>query len=136
MAAKEMYDYVDTVAPDNDVTLEVSPSEIREKGWKNQIIHYGDDNNETVIDLSSGDSFFEIMLTWPKKNFSDSGILLDFFHDAAKGNGFAESFKLPHTTDGHTYVVKFRTDVERAINTPDFYEFISITFKVMGRIAD
>ncbi len=136
MAAKEIYDYVSTVTPDNNVTLQVLPSEIAETGYRNQAIHLGDDETEEVVDLGGGSSIFKVMLRWNAKEASDAGTLLDFYHDSSKGNGMADSFKWDHPTDGHTYVVKFRSDVQRVIKELTIFGFAEITLKIMGRIAD
>ncbi len=136
MAAKEIYDYVSTVTADNNETLTVVPSEVVEIGYRNQAIHLGDDETEEVVDLGGGSSMFKVILRWNGKEAADAGTLLDFYHDSTKGNGMADSFKWDHPTDGHTYVVKFRSDVQRAIKELTIFGFTEITLKIMGRIAD
>ena len=136
MAAKEIYDYVSTVTADNNETLTVAPSEVVEIGYRNQAVHLGDDETEEVVDLGGGSSIFKVILRWNAKEAADAGTLLDFYHDSTKGNGMADSFKWNHPTDGHTYVVKFRSDVQRAIKELTIFGFTEITLKIMGRIAD
>lgn len=136
MAAKEIYDYVSTVTPDNDVTLQVTPAEVSEIGSRNQVVHLGDDETEEVVDLGGGSSIFKAVLRWSAMSASDAGTLLDFYHDSAKGNGMADSFKWDHPTDGHTYVVKFRSDVQRAVRQSTVFSYTEITLKIMGRISD
>ena len=82
----------------------------------------GDDGSEERVSLSD-DSIFYCTLIWTYKNASDAGTIMDFFHDAAKGNGNAESFKWTHPTDGHSYVVRFDGPLDRhliATNTVVF----------------
>jgi len=136
MAAKEVYDYVGIVASDNDETLTVTPLKVREQGYKNQVVHTGSDESEQVVDLGGGASMFYFFLAWSALSESDAGTLLDFYHDASKGNGYAESFKWDHPVDGHTYVVKFRSDVERAVRRATAFNFAEIKLKCMGKIAD
>lgn len=134
MAAKEIYDYVDTVVPDNNETLSLDPQTIlTEIGSKNDVIHIMDDESEERIGLST-DFIFFILVRYDLLSESDAGTIFDFFCDATKGNGKIESFKFVHP-DGHTYVVRFDTDITRDIK-PTVYGFKAIRFKVLGRIAD
>lgn len=136
MANVEIYDYVSTVSADNNQTLAVTPQNvIIESGKKNVIIHTGDDESESRIILSAV-SVFYVTLTWPTKSSSDIGTLLQFYHDAAYGNGRAESFKWTHPTDGHTYVVRFESDVERQIMVSGLHGIVEVRLKVLGRIVD
>jgi len=136
VADKEIYDYVSTVTPDNNVTLQVTPAEVSEIGYRNQVVHLGDDETEEVVDLGGGSSIFKVTLSWSAMSASDAGTLLDYYHDSNKGNGMADSFKWEHPTDGHTYVVKFRSDVQRAVRQSTMFRYAEITLKIMGRIAD
>ena len=136
MAAKEIYDYVSTVTPDNDVTLSVEPQNVLvERATKNQIIHLADDGSEERVSLSA-DSIFWVVLQWNYLNESDAGTLLDFWNSATKGNGRAESFKWSHPTDGHTYVVRFDCDISRALQPASRFSVPEVTLKILGRIAD
>ena len=115
MADVEMYDYLDTVTPDNDVTLSVTPQEVVvEEGSMNQEVRLFDDGSEEVVTLSTKKVFY-VTLTFPRKQSSDIGIIMDFYFDPNKGNGVASSFKWQHPTDGHTYVVKFRDPFKRSV---------------------
>ena len=134
MAAKEMYDYLSVATADNDVTLTLNAvGTLVEHGTKNQVIHIGDDGSEERIDLAGGTSIFYLDYPWKYLTESDAGTVMDFWHDAAKGNGRAESFKLAHS-DGHTYVVRFDTDLSREIKRRA--RSIVLRFKILGRIAD
>ena len=138
MAAKEMYDYLSTVAPDNEETLSTpEPQDIlTEKGLINQEIHLGDDGSEERIGLSDG-AIFYVTLVWSGLEAADSGTILDFYFDAAKGNGRIESFKWAHPTDGHTYVVRFDTDLTRPQKSGGkIHQIKAVKFKVLGRIVD
>ena len=136
MAAKEMHDYLSVVAADNDVTLSVSPNNvIVEDGSKNQVIHIADDRSEERISLSD-DSIFFVTLIWTYKNASDAGTIMDFYHDAAKGNGNAKSFKWS-SPDGHTYVVRFDGALKREMKKTNgvIYNFPNVRFKILGKVS-
>lgn len=139
MALAEMYDYLSTVTPDySATTLNIDCQvEVLETGEFSQEIHEGDDTSEEVITFSSTPKFF-LEVQWPWKSASDTGTILDFFMDTAKGYGYSRSFKWTHPVDGHTYVVKFRSPIQR-INRPGVVKTYGIgttTLKVIGRIAD
>jgi len=134
MAAKEMYDYLSVVTADNDVTLSIKPSEVVEELFRNQEIHEGDDGSEEVVTLDT-DVVGYVTVRFPKLTAADAGTILDFYLSDSKGNCMAESFKWEHPSDGHTYVVKFRSDVKRTLRYTTF-QFPNIKLKVMGRIAD
>lgn len=136
MAAIEMYDYLSTVTPDNDVTLSVSPQKtLVELGTKNQTVHLADDDSEERISFSD-DSIFYVTLQWPRKSETDLGTVLDFYYNTAKGNGRLKSFKWQHPTDGHVYVVRFDCNAERQIQIGNIHGFVNVKFKVLGRVLD
>ena len=99
------------------------------------MVHPGDDGSEEVITLDS-DVVCYVTLRWAVLSAADAGTILDFWLDAAKGNGVAESFKWDHPTDGHTYVVKFRGNVPRTIRPPEIHAVPQVRLKVLGYIAD
>ena len=135
MSAKEMYDYVSVVAPDNDYTLSLpKPCEVIEDLFRNQEIHEGDDGSEEVITHDAAVIAYVTVL-FPKLTAADAGTILDAYLSESIGNCMAESFKWAHPSDGHTYVVKFRSDVKRTLRYTKF-QFPNIKLKVMGRIAD
>lgn len=134
MAAKEIYDYVSTVSPDNNETLSVDPQTvITEIATKNDVIHLMDDESEERVGLSSSFVFY-IMIRYDLLNESDAGTVIDFFCDASKGNGKLSSFKFDHP-DSHTYVVRFDEDITK-LKDPINYSFKTIRLKILGRIAD
>ena len=136
MSAVEMYDYISTVTADNDVTLSVQPSHmITEIGSFKDKIHMGDDGSEERIQLSSTPIFY-VTLYWNNRSASDIGTVFDFYFNAAKGNGRTESFKWSHPTDGHTYVVRFESELSRTIMNPEIHGVPSCKLRVLGRIAD
>jgi hypothetical protein len=132
-----MYDYLNTVAPDYDGTLNVTPQNVmvEKTTWK-QNVQETDDGTEQVLSL--GGPHFLVSLQWTSLNESDAGTITDFYNDSAKGKGFARSFKWDHPTDEHTYVVKFRSAMQkRYVAQKGVYREISeIKLKVIGRIAD
>ena len=134
--AFEIYDYVSTVVPDNNVTLSVEPQEvIIEVGEKSGAVHVGDDNSEERISFSD-DSVFYVTLVWNTLNEDDSGTLFDFYHSTTKGKGQSKSFKWSSHKDGHTYVVRFASTLTREIKLGGIYGIAQIQFKILGRIAD
>jgi len=141
MAAKEMYDYLDTVAPDVDVTLGAGDYAIHpefsvpELGVKNQIIHLGDDGSEEVIDLTDS-VYFTTSFSWRSLTEAQSGSLFDLFYDSAKANCMASSIKWTHPTDGHIYVIKFRSFMQRDPVAAGVYDIAGLKVKIIGKIAD
>jgi len=136
MAEKEMYDYLTVKTPDNDVTLSTpKPCEVIEDCGRSQVIHPGDDGSEEVITRDPDVVCYATVLFPDRLNASDAGTILDFYLSDTKGNCMAESFKWEHPSDGHTYVVKFRSDVTRMLKYTIF-GFPHIKLKVIGKIAD
>ncbi|MFX0201874.1 MAG: hypothetical protein ACFFCW_37670 [Candidatus Hodarchaeota archaeon] len=140
MAAKEMYDYLSEVTPDySTTTLDIKCKvELLEDGEFSQKIHEGDDTSEEVISFSSSPKFF-VQLQWPMTSEADTGTIMDFFLDTTKGYGYARSFKWEHPDDGHTYVVKFRSKIQRSykpISGGAIYGINTIMLKVIGKIVD
>lgn len=134
MAAKEIYDYVDTVVPDVDQTLSISPQNVLDEFVdKNDIIHEMDDDSDEVVELSSTYVFYIIIL-YDLLNQSDAGTIFDFWCDPNKGRGRVNSFKFSHP-DGHTYVVRFTTSMNRRM-TPTAYGIKEIRLKIIGKISD
>ena len=136
MAAKELYDYLSAATADNNVTLSVTPTNvIVEEGSKNQSIRMGDDGSEERVSLSDN-SIFYCTLQWTFKSESDAGTIMDFYHDAAKGNGNAESFKWAHPTDGHTYVVRFDGPLDRHLTATNSvrFGFPRVRLRVLGYV--
>ena len=139
MANQELYDYLSTVTPDySTTTLTVSPSDvIVEEGEKSGIILTGDDGSEERIALSNS-SIFYVTLRWENRDAADAGTIIDFYHDAAKGNGITRTFKwtAPTNAGGHTYVVRFTGKLNRNISIPGYHTIPDVRLKVVGRIAD
>lgn len=134
MAAKEMYDYLDTVTPDNNQILTLAArGDVRETGFLNQTVFQMDDGSRKVATLATKKQFY---LDYPFNALteSDAGTVIDAYFDGGWGNGRAESFKLQFT-DGHTYVVMFDCDMPRTRKLGDIHQ-IMVTFAVIGRIAD
>lgn len=134
MAAKEMFDYLDAATADyTTATFNVTPQQVmNEIGTKNQVVHTADDNSEEYISFSN-DSIFFVTLQWEILTESDAGTIIDFFHDAAKGNGITRTFYWEHPVDGHTYVVRFNGELSRSITHPELYGIAQIQLKVVGK---
>lgn len=137
MAAKEMYDYLSVATPDYSATTLSIGCQVQlvEEGEFSQEVHEGDDTSEEVISFSTSPILY-VELQWPVKSESDTGTILDFFLDTSKGYGYSRSFKWDHPTDGHTYVVKFRSKIQRVYRPGVFYGINTIKLKVIGTIAD
>ena len=135
MSAKEPYDFLDIKTPDYDYTLEISTQgDIAEEGQKNQILHRGDDNSREVISIPSSTMFF-VSWSWTLLSESDSGTIFDLYHDPAKANGRARSFKWAGH-DGHTYVVVFDCDLTRRGRFVTKWGMPGVRLEIIGRIAD
>ena len=138
MAAYEMWDYLSAVAvtPDYNATLSVTPQKVLiEDGQKNQVVHTGDDGSETVVSLSTTSEYY-VHLQWDVLSESDAGTIFDFYHDTAKGNGIARSFKWTNSSeiaDQHTYTVRFASALPREKLMANLHSFTNITLKVLGR---
>ncbi len=137
MADFEIYDFVSTVVPDySATTLSLKPQGvIIEDGGKDIAIHESRGGPEEAIILSD-QSVFHVSLPFTALTASDSGTIFDMYHDTAKACGTSKSFKWAHPTDGHTYVVKFRDNLQRFKQNAAIYGFTTLRLKVIGRIAD
>lgn len=134
MAAAEIYDYVSVAVPDYDYTLSISVQQaIMEDGSKNQNVRYADDGSEERITISNNSIFF-VNLQWPTSNEVNTGIVLDLWADPVKANGKDRSFKWLHTTDGHTYVVRFESSFNRSIKEAAVYEIVNCRLRILGKI--
>jgi len=141
MSAKEMYDYLTTIASDVDYTLGLAPYAINPQGFiievgtKNQEVFRGDDNSRVAISYND-DSEFIVQLQWTILTGSESGTLMDFWHNVLIGNGIVNTFKWAHPDDGHVYVVSWDCDFPRQREAYDVYGILNVQFAVWGRIAD
>lgn len=133
MADKEMYDYLSSLAADyTAATLTLrSQRVLSELPVFNQQVYHADDGSEEVI-TRHNNVMFHVRLQWPAIESSDSGTILDFFCDTAKAKGFARSFQWTHPTDGHTYTVKFRSNIERQVMLGDLFGIVNCSLKVFG----
>jgi hypothetical protein len=136
MAAKEMYDYLPTIAADYNYTLNIKSHQIlAEEGSKNQEILRGDDGSEVIVSHSTVSEFY-VTLIWNWLSESDAGIIVDLWHDPAKANGMARSYKWYSYADRHTYVVKNRSQLTRNRVPGTYHTISSLRLKVIGKIVD
>lgn len=137
MAAKEMYDYLSTVAADyTAVTLNIAPSRVlKENGLKNQVVRKFDDGSEERISFSTAFIFY-VEIEWEGLTESDAGTIFDFYFDTAKGNGSTRSFQWTHPTDGHTYTVRFDSQFSRDYRAehPGSHAIPTIRLRVLGKV--
>ena len=138
MAAIEMYDHLPgTATADNNETLSVQPSQIiTEIGTFNDKVRRGDDGSEVRVRLGSSTPIYYVTLYWRNRTASDIGTVVDFYYNAAKGNGNLESFKWSHPKDGHSYIVRFDGDLSRTITNPNIHGIPSCKLRVLDRIDD
>ena len=101
---------------------------------KNQVVHIGADGSEERISFDS-DSIFYIDLAWNILSAANAGTIFDWYNDAAKANGMQRSFKYAYG-DGHTYCVRFASDLSQAGQAQSRLGFQGVRMKVLGRIAD
>ena len=138
MAAKEIWDFLSAtpVTPDYNAVLDVTPQKVLyEVGSKNQIVQLGDDDSEAIISYSDT-SIFYMRLIWEVLTESDAGTIFDWWHDPAKANGMARTFKFQDhgVTDQHTYTVRFATsNISRSIKVAQIFGFSEIRLKIKGR---
>lgn len=140
MANAEMYDYLSTITPDYAYTLDIAPHrQMVEVGRKNAKIKEYDDDGESRIVISS-QSVFYVTLEWTYLDESDAGTIFDLYHDSAKANGEAKTFRWRNygepSASRHVYVVRFADDLPRSIIPACLYGYAGIKLKVLGRIAD
>lgn len=135
MAAKEMYDYLSAASADNDQNLSVNPSDIvPEEGEFSQEVHVGDDGSEERISHSTSAMFF-VTLKWDVVDAADSGTIMDFYFDPAKGSGTSKTFKWTHPSDGHVYVVRFAEKFRRSPGSAGIHTVSDIRLKVLGYVS-
>lgn len=135
MAAKEMYDYLTTIAPDVDQTLSITAQGvISEEGAKAQAIHAGDDGSEERVSIASSFKFYATF-DYKVLSESDMGTFFDLYFDSAKANGIVNSFKWVRG-DGHTYVVRFDTAFNRSGPRQSLMGSSKIKLRILGRVAD
>lgn len=131
MAAKEPYDYLPAVAADYNYTLSIeAQGQVTEEGYKNQIIHMADDNSEERITLSTG-SLFYVSWDWNILSESDSGTILDLYHDSAKANGIGNSFYW-QGHDTHIYTVRFDMKLQRAGTKVSRWGLSGVRLRLLG----
>ena len=136
MAAKEMYDYLTTIAADVDQTLTIKAQPvITEGGSFHQEIHRGDDGSEERVNYSTTPEFYA---AFDRKLLteSESGTVFELYFDTAKACGTTNSFKWSGRNDGHTYVVRFDMKFERFGNNQARLGIKIVRLRILGRIAD
>lgn len=133
----DMANYLDVkVADYTTVELSVTPDNVMtEEGKKNQIIHEFDDGTVNVVTLS--DSYFTVTLQWGLISSSDKDSILDMFHSETKANGMARTFYWQHPIDGHTYVVRFMSELNISVEEEkvNVYTISTTKLRVEGKKA-
>jgi hypothetical protein len=135
ISASEIYDFVNTITADYNYAIGITPQGVvSEESAKNGIVHMGADGSEERIAFGTA-SIFYITIGWNILSESNSGTIFDWYNDPAKANGMQRSFKYVFG-DGHTYVVRFASDLSRVGQAVSRWGLPSIRLRVLGRIAD
>ncbi|NJB67492.1 hypothetical protein GGQ74_001132 [Desulfobaculum xiamenense] len=129
-------DYLPTVTPDySGTTLTLNPQEVLpETAGKNIAVHLSDGGSEQRVIINDDPVVF-VALRWDVLDEADAAMIMDFWMDKGKANGAAYSFPWRHPTDGHTYVVRFDSDIRRDIRTAGIYGIAEIRLRVLGVLA-
>ncbi len=130
-----MWDYLDEVTPqlDEELTVDCQAS-MPFQGSKNQKIRYTDDNKPKVSTRSSTSVFF-IQLQWENIPEADSDTVIDMYHNVAKANGTARSFKWTNYSEAipRTYTVRFTGPLPGTVYPWGQHQFTNIKLLVEGR---
>jgi len=136
MSEYEIYDYLETVAPDKAVTLTtVAQQVIKHRATRAQAIHTPDEGPEERVGLSE-QLVIDVTAIFKKLTAAEQAEIMDMFLNTDKGNIRLNSFYWSGHTDGHTYVVRFNCDAQWDINQPTIYGYPAVDFRVLGRKAD
>ena len=128
-----MYRNLSVITPDSSATLSIAPiGKLIEKRSRKQLVTIFDDRSEEAVSESS-DIFYTVTLPWEYLDSTDAGTVLEFFFDTSKANGIKSSFNWDHPRDSHTYTAKFKTNISRSINPPEWYKFNPITLLIIGK---
>ena len=136
MSVTTMFDLLSNATADySTTTLSVNPNRMmHEQGRKKQRIIEADDDTTVVVELSTGVTFY-VMLIWEKRKATDMESIFDLYFDTNKADGMKNTFQWEHPTDGHTYVVRFATQLDRKRYVAS-QGFGTVRLKVEGRIAE
>jgi len=138
MSSQEMYDRLSTIASDVNQTLSIAcQGEITEEGGFNQKVHKGYDGSERRVNLGSTTPEFYCTFNWNQLSESDMGTIFDLYFDSTKAFGMVNSFKWSKRDDGHTYVVRFASEIfSRSGNSNARMGSRGVKLRILGRIAD
>jgi len=126
-----MASYLSQKTPDYDAFLPNLPvSSFSESVTVTTNILEVDSGDEERIQISQPD--FRVTLNLSKLTRSQIEELIEFYTNETKANGKMRSFKWTHPVDGHTYVVRFDTDLIDVVRHGLFTDELSITLRVLG----
>lgn len=134
-----MYNHLSAVTPDYNYTLDIKAGSKalrdRAQAGYQTMRRFDDGTDETVSFLNVPQYYVSVDST--VLTVANAAVVFDLFSDPAKANRMARSFKLAHK-DGHTYVVKFASDIERQwqADQGQLHPMGDILFRVIGRIND
>jgi len=89
-----------------------------------------DSGDEERVQVAQPD--FRVTLNLPKLKKNQLEELIEFYTNETKANGKMRSFKWTHPVDGHTYVVRFDTDLIDVIRHGLFTDELNITLRILG----
>ena len=132
------YDFLSDLTADVDITLDIAPHEILPMtGNKAQIVHKKDDGSVSVYTVS-GQSYYDVEVHWTILTAAQAAFIFNLWHDQALANGMANTFYWEHPVDGHTYTVRFMSELKSAHHagwgTKQSVE--AVTLRIEGRKAD
>jgi len=128
--AGRMKDYLDFSIPDYNYYLPVEPQETMvERGEPWQEVLLGSGFDEKRIDL--GDVKFYVTLKWPTLMKSESNDLFSFYLAVLK----SKTFRWQNPKDGYDYVVRFDTEMKRAMAAGGLYSIDPVRLKVLKAIV-
>jgi len=128
--AGRIKDYLDFSIPDYNYYLPVEPQKVMvERGEPWQEVLLGSGFDEKRIDL--GDVKFYVTLKWPTLTKSESNDLFSFYLAVEK----SKTFRWQNPKDGYDYVVRFDTEMKRAILAGGLYSIEPVRLKVLKAIV-
>lgn len=127
-------DYLGSKTADYNYTLTIPcTTELPLTGNKNQIVHEFDDGGVRVAAMSS-DSWYDIKIQFDILSKTDADTIFELYNNPNYANGSERTFYWTHPDDGHTYTVRFMSEVTliRRHSYLNWVEIPQITLRVEG----
>jgi len=128
-----VYRYLEAKTADYTDTVFSVPSAIilPQSGHKTQVIHPLDDGSVSVVGISDN-SFFDVPLQWNHISQANHTILIDFWHNPLKGDGYRRTFYWAHPIDDKIYTVRFMSDLTTPYNPGNYLSVNQVLLRVEG----